>query len=87
MSNDQSNVGSGMVPCRKNCRCVDCRIEAKDAEIERLTTEREERIDKWMELIEEKDERIAELEKINYNLTRDNIEQANKLAALEVSDE
>jgi len=35
MSNDQSNVGSGMVPCRKTCRCVDCRIEAKDAEIER----------------------------------------------------
>ena len=26
--------------------------------------------------------RIEQLEKINYNLTRDNIEQANKLAAL-----
>jgi len=36
---------------------TDCR-----AEIERLTAEREERIDKWMELIEEKDERIAKLE-------------------------
>jgi hypothetical protein len=29
--------------------------------------------------IEEKDKRIAELEKINYNLTRDNIEQANSM--------
>ena len=31
--------------------------------------------------IEKLYERIAKLEKINYNLTRDNIEQANKLEA------
>ena len=37
-------------------------IERLIDEIERLTADREERIDKWMELIEEKDERIAKLE-------------------------
>ena len=32
----QSNVGLGMVPCKKNCRCSDCQIDHLRAEIERL---------------------------------------------------
>ena len=31
-----TNVGMGMVPCRKGCRCMDCQLEAKDVEIARL---------------------------------------------------
>lgn len=32
MSYEQSNVGSGMAPHRKNCQCDDCTIERLRAE-------------------------------------------------------
>ena len=28
-----SNVGLGMVPCKKNCRCHDCQIDRKNKRI------------------------------------------------------
>jgi hypothetical protein len=33
MNYEQSNVGLGMVPCRKGCRCDECTIERLTAEI------------------------------------------------------
>jgi hypothetical protein len=32
MNYEQSNVGSGMVPCREGCRCNECEIERLSAE-------------------------------------------------------
>ena len=54
-------------------------------ELERLTATTDEQHLALKELAQDNDkykDRIAKLEKINYCLTRDNIEQANKLAAL-----
>lgn len=34
-----SNVGFGMAPCRKGCRCDECTIERLTAENERLLAE------------------------------------------------
>ena len=64
MSNDQSNVGSGMVPCRKTCRCVDCRIEAKDAEIERQKQLNMNMIEEHCQAELRYEERIEKLEKV-----------------------
>ena len=37
MNYEQSNVGLGMVPCKKGCRCTDCQLEAKDQRIAEFT--------------------------------------------------
>ena len=36
MNYEQSNVGPGMVPCKKGCRCTECQIVAKDQRIKDL---------------------------------------------------
>jgi len=40
MNYEQSNVGPGMVPCKKNCRCNDCTIERLQARA-RIAEQRE----------------------------------------------
>ena len=40
MNYEQSNVGPGMVPCKKNCRCDDCTIERLQARV-RVAEQRE----------------------------------------------
>lgn len=37
-----SNVGLGMVPCGKNCRCDDCTIRRLQAEVKRLEAKNDE---------------------------------------------
>ena len=54
--------------------------------IERMTADRDKYKEEAHLLTDERDSlqaRVDELEKINYNLTRDNIEQANKLFGAE----
>ena len=53
-----TNVGLGMVPCRKGCRCTDCQLEAKDQRIERL----EAKLDKNIHARWDANARIEELE-------------------------
>jgi hypothetical protein len=36
---NDTNVGLGMVPCRKSCRCHDCEIERRDKQIKAQAAE------------------------------------------------
>ena len=36
MNHEQSNVGLGMVPHKRNCRCDECRIEKQQQRIRKL---------------------------------------------------
>ncbi len=51
MSYEQSNAGMGMVPCKKDCRCDDCKIESQAKEIDGL-----------IELLRQEKVKVEELE-------------------------
>ena len=60
-----TNVGMGMVPCRKGCRCMDCQLEAKDREIEQKDAE----IDALVNLVKGQDAEIERLEDVLLEIT------------------
>ena len=66
MNYEQSNVGPGMVPCKKNCRCNDCTIERLQARA-RIAEQRDmDHKDTIKRLTDEKAELVKVLKKIGY---------------------
>lgn len=41
LEHGESNVGLGMVPCRKGCRCADCTIDTLRVQLAELEAERD----------------------------------------------